>query len=466
MNHYLAIDIGASTGRHILGYLQDGAICLEEVHRFENNMLRGGGSLLWDTDALVREARAGIKKCADIGKIPRTVAIDTWGVDYVLLDKSKNEMRPVYAYRDTRTAPIVPEVEKVVSAREMYERTGIQKQDFNTVYQLVCDKNSGRLEEAAYFLMIPEYIAYCLTGVMKNEYTNATTTGLVNARTKKWDGELLDRLGIKKTLFAELSMPCAKVGSFTNDLRSFTGFDAEVVLCATHDTASAVAACPVGDGCAYISSGTWSLIGIESGEPIITELGRMANFTNEGGIEYRYRVLKNIMGMWLLQSIRRDLHKACSFDEMMTMAMGSDFAQTIDVNSTSLVAPENMSGAIKALLKKTDLPLEDVISCVYHSLAKSYAQAVEELNALTGGKMRSITIIGGGSQDCYLNKLTAEYTGLPVRTGAVEATALGNIIAQMIYDGVFPDVTEARKCVAQGLREDATIQQVPQKTAF
>jgi rhamnulokinase len=449
MKYYLSIDIGASSGRHILGCLKNGLICLEEIYRFENNALRSDEALLWDIDSLVREVKAGIKKCAEIGKTPCTVAIDTWAVDYVLLDKAKQVMRPVYAYRDTRTAPIVSEVEAVVPARELYERTGIQKQDFNSIYQLFCDKKSGRLKKAEYFLMIPEYLVYCLTGVMKNEYTNATTTGLVNVQTKKWDGELLDKLGIKKSLFAELSMPGTLVGSFTATVRSFVGFDAEVILCPTHDTASAVAACPIRDNSAYISSGTWSLIGIESNEPIISETGRMANFTNEGGIEYRYRVLKNIMGMWLLQNIRRDLNKAHSYDEMMKMAMESEFTQTIDVNSSLLVAPDNMINAVKALLRNPNLPLKDVINCVYHSLAQSYAQATQELNALTGRKVSSIQIIGGGSQDDYLNRLTAEYTGLSVQKGAAESTAIGNLISQMIYDGVFSDVTEARKCVGQ-----------------
>jgi rhamnulokinase len=229
------------------------------------------------------------------------------------------------------------------------------------------------------------------------------------------------------------------------------GFDAEVVLCATHDTASAVAACPVSDNGAYISSGTWSLLGIESCEPLVSETGRLANFTNEGGIEHRYRILKNIMGMWLLQSIRRDLDQRYSYEEMMKMAGESEFRQTVDVNSSLLVAPANMIEAIKSLLHEPHLPLKDVINCVYHSLAQSYAQTIEELNALTGKKISSLQIIGGGSQDDYLNQLTAEYTGLPVQKGPVEATAIGNLIAQMIYAGTFPDVTAARKCVERSV---------------
>ena len=247
-----------------------------------------------------------------MGKIPKTVAIDTWGVDYVLLDEEKKPILPAVSYRDSRTERGAAEVASLLPQEELYRKTGIQKQNFNTVFQLYCDKVSGKLEKAKHFLMMPEYLSFCLTGVIQNEYTNATTTGLVNAKTKSWDPEILDRLGIPASLFCEPSLPGTVLGPFLPEVEAELGFSSEVVFCPSHDTASAVAACPIDEESIYISSGTWSLIGTENASPVLTASARLANFTNEGGIDYRFRFLKNIMGMWLFQSIRRDLGKTLS----------------------------------------------------------------------------------------------------------------------------------------------------------
>jgi len=429
----LAIDIGASSGRHILGSIENEKLKLEEIYRFENNIKNLDGTLVWDIESLFNEVKAGIKKCKEIGKIPATIAIDTWGVDYVLLDENKQEIMPVVSYRDSRTEQGALAVSKILPQNVLYSKTGIQKQNYNTIYQLYCDKQSGKLDNAAHFLMIPEYLSFKLTGVIKNEYTNATTTNLVNAVTKTWDNEILNMLGIPQKIFKELSLPCSEVGNLSDEIKSEIGFDAKVIFCPSHDTASAVAACPVDDSSVYISSGTWSLIGTENLQPALSEAALNANFTNEGGIEYRFRFLKNIMGMWLFQSIRRNLDKKYSYDEMMNMAIESDFKERIDPTDGVFLAPDNMIEAVRNYLGKPELPLGDVLSSVYHSLAFSYDKAIKEIEEISGKEIKSIHIVGGGSKDAYLNRLTAEYTGKKVYIGLMEATATGNLISQMMY---------------------------------
>lgn len=445
-NYYLAIDIGASSGRHILGSIENGKLRLEEIYRFENGIKNENGTLIWDTENLFSHVKTGIARCKDIGKLPKTVAIDTWGVDYVLLDENEREIYPAVSYRDSRTNDGAAAVSAVISQSELYRRTGIQKQNFNTVYQLYCDKESGKLKGAKHFLMMPEYLSFKLTGVMKNEYTNASTTNLVDAQTKQWDTYILDKLGLPADIFLPLSVPGTSVGRFTDEIRGEIGFDCEVILCPSHDTASAVAACPIDDESVYISSGTWSLIGTENTQPVLSEDALAANFTNEGGIEYRFRFLKNIMGMWLLQNIRKDIDKSLSYDQMMQLAMDSDFTDKIDPNAPCFVAPDSMIDAVRGYLGRPDLPLGDVISSVYHSLAASYKTAVDEIERISGKQIKSVHIVGGGSKDRYLNLLTAQYTGKKVYTGLMEATATGNILSQIMADKNI-DLTEARKII-------------------
>lgn len=433
MSYCLAIDIGASSGRHILGSLQDGKLVLEEIYRFDNGIKNENGTLVWDIENLTAQVKSGIARCKEIGKIPKTVAIDTWGVDYVLLDENKKEILPVVSYRDSRTKSALEEVSRLFPQEFLYSRTGIQKQSYNTIYQLYCDKQSGKLQGAKHFLMMPEYLSFKLTGVVKNEYTNATTTNLVNAETKQWDTEILDTLGIPRGIFSELSLPCTEVGEFCEDIQKELGFNAQVILCPSHDTASAVAACPIDDESVYISSGTWSLIGTENLQPVLGKESLSANFTNEGGIEYRFRFLKNIMGMWLFQSIRKNLDKKYTYDEMMQMAMESDFTQRIDPTDDAFLSPDNMIEAVRSYLGKPDLPIGDVLSSIYHSLAYSYDKTVKEIESISGKQIKSIHIVGGGSKDAYLNRLTAKHTGKKVYIGLMEATATGNLISQIMY---------------------------------
>ncbi len=442
MIYHLAIDIGASSGRHILGYIENGKITLEEVYRFEDYLREENSSFIWDIEKLVREVKAGIAKCGEIGKLPATIAIDTWGVDYVLLDENKQELLPAFSYRDNRNNLIQEEFAKVISQKELYAKTGIQKANYNTIYQLYCDKKSGKLDRAAFFMNMPDYLAFKLTGVIKNEYTEATTTNLINAKTKTWDGEILDKLGINRNIFSEVSTPCTEVGK----LQGFD-FESTVVLAPSHDTASAVAACSVGENGVYISSGTWSLIGTENPEPVLSEAAENANFTNEGGINYRFRFLKNYMGMWLFQNIRKNLNKELSYDEMMNLARNAKGFEYIDTNDVSFLAPESMIEAIRAYLKKPDLELDILINSVYHSLAKAYSDVVAEIESISGKTVDTINIVGGGSKDEYLNELTAQYTKKRVIAGPVEATATGNIISQMLYSKEVASLEEARELV-------------------
>lgn len=432
MNYYLAIDIGASSGRHILGYIDNGRLKLEEIHRFENYITNQNSTLVWDIEHLVNEVKEGIAKCKEIGKMPCTVAIDTWGVDYVLLDEDKQEIMPVVSYRDSRTNAVVDEVESLVSPARLYAKTGIQKQNFNTIYQLYADKKSGRLQNAKYFLMMPEYLSFKLTGVCKNEYTNATTTGLVNAKTKTWDNDILSALDLPSELFGALNTPSSLVSDLSADIQKAVGFNCAVFFAPSHDTASAVCACPMQDDDLYISSGTWSLIGTEITQPILSDNARQLNFTNEGDIDYRFRFLKNYMGMWLFQNIRRNLNKSMTYDEMMTLAMNCGEYKYFDVNDSTLVAPDNMIDAIGKLICSDDLGL--ILNSAYHSLAKSYNEAVTEIEAVTGKRFNAIHIVGGGCQDKYLNALTRDYTGKDVIAGPIEATATGNIVSQIMHD--------------------------------
>ncbi len=431
MCYCLAIDIGASSGRHILGWIEDGKLETKEIYRFENGIKEENGKLVWDIEKLTKSVIEGIKKCKELGKIPKTVAIDTWGVDYVLLDKDLKEILPVYSYRDARTNNMPEKVDKIIPADILYKKTGIQRQNYNTIYQLYHDKITGKLEKAEHLLMMPEYLSYRLTGIMKSEYTIASTTSLLNASYRDWDMDIIKELGIKETIFNPISQPGDIVGEFTDKIKEYVGFNSTVLFAPSHDTASAVAACTLEGHGMFISSGTWSLIGAKNNYPVLSDEACSANFTNEGGVGDTYRFLKNIMGMWLFQNIKKNLNNKYSYDEMMEMAKKSDFTKTFDPNDQRLVAPKNMIEAIKECLSCPMLPIEDVISSVYHSLANSYKKAVEEIEFITGEKIDSINIVGGGSKDKYLNELTEIYTKKPVTAGPSEATANGNLKTQL-----------------------------------
>ena len=469
-NYYLAIDIGASSGRHILGHVEDGRIVLEEMYRFDNKQVHKNGHDCWDMDNLWNGILGGLKACREAGKIPQTIGIDTWAVDFVLIDKDGNTVGDAVAYRDGRTKNADKLVDKVLPAVELYARTGIQKQLFNTIYQLMAlkEEHPEQIEQAQTMLMIPDYFDYKLTGVMKQEYTNATSTNLVYAAAKTWDYELIEMLGLPARLFGELSMPGTVVGNLTEEIQKEVGFDATVILPATHDTGSAFLAVPARDDKAvYLSSGTWSLLGVENEEPICTEDSWKENFTNEGGAWYRFRYLKNIMGLWMIQSIRRELNgvayvagrtskyssgKQWSFPDLIEAARGaSDFHSVVDANDDRFLAPESMIDAIKdyCRISGQQVPetVGEIMQCVYLSLSRCYKEAILNLCKLTGKIYTSINIVGGGCQDMYLNEMTSKAIGLPVFAGPVEGTAIGNLIVQFIAAGEFADLQAARDAI-------------------
>lgn len=467
---HLAIDIGASSGRHILGRLEEDRLAMEEIYRFENRQVRKNGHDCWDMDNLRQGILEGLAACGRAGKIPATIGIDTWGVDFVLLDGEDRPVGDPVAYRDSRTQGADAGVEAIVSPQELYARTGIQKQSFNTVYQLAALKaqHPEQLEQAQSLLMVPDYFNFLLTGEKRQEYTEATTSGLVNAAGKCWDLELIRRLGLPERLFGELSPPGTVVGHLRPEIQDRVGFDAAVVLPAAHDTGSAFLAVPARDeNAVYISSGTWSLLGVENPGPVTTEASRQANFTNEGGAWYRFRYLKNIMGLWMIQSIRRELNgvsyvagrqqrtesaRQWSFPELAEEARkAGDFPSRVDVNDERFLSPDSMTDEVKRYCLDTRQPVPETVGelmqTVYRSLSGCYAQAIQSLSGLTGRQYTSINIVGGGCRDSYLNELTAKAAGLPVLAGPVEGTAIGNLLAQMTFAGEFGSLQEGRDCV-------------------
>nr|MBO4518110.1 rhamnulokinase [Clostridia bacterium] len=451
-NYFLAIDIGASSGRHILGHTENGKLVLEEIYRFKNGAVKKDGKLVWDDKALFASIVEGLKKCKELGKIPLSLGIDTWGVDYALLDKDDNLIGEIYSYRDERTLAVMDEVYGIIPKSELYTRTGIQEQVFNTVFQLYCDKKSGKLDNAETFLMMPDYLHFLLTGVKKNEYTNASTTGMLNAVNRDWDYEIIDKLGLKKSLFPSLSYPCDKVGGLREDIVKEVGFDCTVYLPATHDTASAVMAVPSEDHPLYISSGTWSLIGIETPKENTSDAAAKNGFTNEGGFNKTVRFLKNIMGMWMIQCIKKELNDEYDFVELVRLARAAaNFDSVIDVNDLSFFSPDSMISAVKDYCKKTGQKVPETVGeiafCVYRSLAESYKKSVEQIELMTGSKFDKINIVGGGCQNVLMNELTAAITGRTVVAGPIEATATGNLIAQMLAVGEIESLSSGKALI-------------------
>lgn len=458
--YYLAVDIGATSGRHILARLHDGKIALEEVYRFKTPLENRGGHLCWDIDQMFSDIKSGIKRCGEMGKAPSYMGIDCFGVDYVLVGKNGERVSDSVSYRDRRTAGIPDELHRLISERELFKRTGIAAQSFNTIYQLFALKkeNEDALNKASRFLMLADYFSYRLTGGMKNEFTNATTTQMVNVRTREFDGEILAALGYPKGLFAPLTQPGETAGSFTGAVKAEVGFDCTVVVAPTHDTAAAVMAAPLGENSLYISSGTWSLMGVEMKEPDCSEAARQAGFTNEGGYGKTVRFLKNITGFWIAEQYRKERKIDIPFPALNALAEKSENTIGLDVNSPLLFSPESMTGAVHALLRESGFEGEeigDVFNAIYRGMAEAYAKTAAQLEDLTGRRCDEINIIGGGSQNALVNRFTGEYTGKKITAGPVEASALGNIAAQMLAAGEFRDLKQARETITPALKDPA-----------
>lgn len=455
--YYLAVDIGASSGRHILGWKEDGQLKTQEVYRFENGMENKDGYLCWDIEKLFASILEGMRRCREIGKIPVSMGIDTWAVDFVLLDKQNQVLGQTVGYRDSRTEGMDMKVADKVSQKELYQRTGIQKQIFNSIYQLAAiqEQQPENLRRAETFLMIPDYFHYRLTGKKTCEYTNATTTQLVSPKTKDWDWELIQRLNYPEKIFPEISKAGKVLGPLLPEIQEQVGFECLVTLPATHDTGSAVVAVPaLKEDFLYISSGTWSLMGTETSEAIVDNRSREANFTNEGGYEYRFRYLKNIMGLWMIQSVKKELNNRYGFGELCELAEEKkEFPSRVDVNDGRFLAPTNMIAEIQAACSEKGMPVPkeagELAAVIYQSLADCYADTAKEIEELTGKNYRHIYIVGGGSNARYLNQLTANRSGKTVYAGPSEGTAIGNLAVQMLASEVFWTVDEARECIFQ-----------------
>lgn len=423
MKYALAVDIGASSGRHIVGWLEDGKIRTKEVYRFPNGVTEKDGRLSWDMDGLLEHVKFGIAEAKKQFSTIDTLSIDTWGVDYVLL-KGDEEVYPVYAYRDSRTEAVVSQVHEIIPFSELYRHTGCQFQPFNTIYQLYHEKLNGRLEGVTDMLMIPEYLIWKLCGVKAREYTNATTMGMINAQTGEFDMEIVEALGYPKHLFPKLSQPGTVIGEYEG---------IRCVLCATHDTGSAVEGIPMEGNQPYISSGTWSLLGVKTPKPITDRASQEANYSNEGGVGYN-RYQKNIMGMWLVNELRRDICPELPFPEIVNAAEESTCGILVDANAQEFLAPKSMKAAFDKATGGSLHTIGDYFRCAYRSLAVSYQKAIEELEANTRKQYEKLYIVGGGAKNAFLNHLTEEATGKQVIALPIEATALGNLKIQMEAD--------------------------------
>ena len=420
MKYALAIDIGASSGRHIVGWLEDGTIQTKEVYRFPNGVTEQNGHLIWDIDALLGYVKSGIAEAKKAFPNITSASIDTWGVDYVLL-RGDEEVRPVYAYRDSRTEAVIPQVHEKIPFSQLYRHTGCQFQPFNSIYQLYADKVAGRLEGVTDFLMIPEYLMYKLCGTKAKEFTNATTMGMVNAQTGEFDETIIQNLGYPRHLFPKLCQPGTVIGEYKG---------IQIVLCATHDTGSAVEGIPMEGSHPYISSGTWSLLGVKTPKPITDKNSQKANYSNEGGVGYN-RYQKNIMGMWLVNELRRDLCPDMPFPEIVKAAEESDCELLVDANAPEFLAPKSMKQAFDKATGGRLVTVGDYFRCAYRSLAISYRDALSELERNTGAQYEKLYIVGGGAKNRFLNRLTEEATGKQVIALPIEATALGNLKIQL-----------------------------------
>jgi len=456
----LAIDLGASSGRGIVGSFDGNKLTLRENHRFSNDPVFVNGRFTWDILRIFHEIKNSITKTVIEGDNISTMGIDTWGVDYALIDKNGRMMANPYHYRDTRTVNITDYVKNYISPDEIYRITGIQAADFNTLNQLAADKRDDpdSLDRADKLLFIPDLLNYFLTGKMATEYTIASTGMLLDAHKRDFSFELIDKLGIKRSLFAPLVQPCNDLGGLLPQINEEVGKNSiRVINVAAHDTASAVIAVPAQNkDFIYISSGTWSLMGAELDKPLINDGTRAANLTNEGGVMGTIRFLKNIMGLWIIQESRRQWKREgneYSFAQMEAWAKeAKPFASIINPDYHTFNTPGNMPEKIREFCRITGQHVPEtvgeVVRCIYESLALKYRYTVESLDALMNKHTTMINVVGGGTKDKFLSQMTADACGIPVCAGPEEATAIGNLMMQAIGAGEVKDVLEARQIVA------------------
>ena len=460
---FLAMDLGASSGRAMLGTLADGRLTLRELHRFSNDPVRLAGLLQWDLPRLFFETKTALNKAALAGISLSAMGIDTWGVDYGLLDERGRLLSDPVNYRDERTAGVMEKAFAVVPEEEIYRRTGLARLSFNTLYQLYSQVLDGdaRLTLAQDLLFMPDLLGYLLTGVKGCEYTIASTSQMLSPRTRTWDRGLLDKLGIPARLLLPVEEPGTVRGRLLPEIAQETGAgEVPLVAVAGHDTASAVAAVPaVDEDFAYISSGTWSLVGVETRAPVISEEAKAFNLTNEGGVDGTVRFLKNITGMWLLEQCRAVWSRQgreYSYEEIVRMTEGAAPSPgVIDPDAAEFAAPTDMPQAIRAWCAAHGVPspADDaaLMRLIFDSLAAKYAEVLGKLRRLAPFEIECLHVIGGGAQNDLLNRMTADAVGIPVVAGPAEATALGNIMVQARAAGVVSSLAEMRRYIGRSI---------------
>ncbi|TKH45912.1 rhamnulokinase [Paenibacillus terrae] len=456
MDNYLAVDIGASSGRLVSATLQGGQLHLEELHRFGNSFTERDGHDYWNVDDLFDEIIKGLQKAKQKGIHSCTLGIDTWAVDYVLLDQEGRRIHDIYAYRDARTLHAPERLHRLISREDVYEKTGIQELNFNTLYQLFVHGRE-QLAQADKILMVPDYLYYRLTGIMMNETTNASTMQLLNVKTRELDEELLALLQLRRNQFAALTEPGQTLGAILPELvQQYDLPDCQLIVVPTHDTASAVAGVPSKreESWAYISSGTWSLLGMERQQALNTKAAMQANYTNEWGAYDTYRFLKNIMGLWMIQEVRREGGSALSFAELAQLASAEmPFASLVLCNLPAFLNPDSMTLEIQRFCEETGQHVPrtpgSLARCIFDSLALSYRDALHELQRLTNETVTQLHIVGGGANNELLCQLTADLLGIEVHAGPSESTAIGNIVVQLISTGALEDLQAAGSVIAQ-----------------
>lgn len=458
-NHFLAFDIGASSGRAILGILENRKIELIEIHRFKNRMVQIHGHFYWNIYSIFDELKYGLKKCINEFKIyPESIGIDTWGVDYSLISTDGQVIGLPYAYRDSRTDSAMEAFFRKMAKKDTYLLSGIQFMQFNTLFQLFSSVNENYpgLKIAESLLFTPDTFNFLFTGIRKNEYTIASTSQLLKPGKPEWENRLLEAAQIPSLLFEEIVQPGTIIGNLLPEIIEETGSSfIPCVAVASHDTASAVVSVPANDtNWAFISSGTWSLVGIESNMPLVSEKSLEMNFTNEGGVEGTTRFLKNIMGMWLIQECKRvwDEDGIIEWQSIVDQSMGSQpFKCLINPDDQAFLNPGNMPKAIKKYCHKTGQPVPEnvgeIARCIYDSLVLKYKYTIRQIESVTGKKILKIYIIGGGANNKMINQLTADATGIPVMAGPTEATAIGNIMYQAKALGAVSSLSEIREIV-------------------
>lgn len=459
---YIAADFGGGSGRIIAGHLLQGKLELEEIYRFQNRQVKIGKHLYWDFPALFEEMKTGLRMVAQKGYTAKSIGIDTWGVDFGLINKDGNLIGNPICYRDERTNGMPEEVFEIIDRKEHYAKVGIQVMPINTLFQLYSMKrnNDAQLEIAQRLLFMPDLFSFFLTGVANNEYCIASTSELLDAQKRNWSMETIRELGLPEHLFGEIVQPGTVRGQLKPEIARETGLgEIDVVAVGSHDTASAVAAVPCLDTpIAYLSSGTWSLLGVETKSPILTEMAREADFTNEGGVDGTIRFLQNITGLWILQRLMAEWKASGEeqqYDTILPEAEKVSLSSIIRVDDPAFQNPDNMEETIKNYCQNhnQEIPQSkaELVRCVVQSLAFKYKEAVEKMNQCLPSPITRLNIIGGGSQNELLNQLTADYLNVPVYAGPVEATAIGNILMQALAKGEIKDLKELRSIVLQSV---------------